>query len=159
MRVFHEFSQVEDSYYKVISSTIQSIGQTPLSQSIKIQNSTKSLLSNVDLMWTDGFWHGGQNNVPIEITYIPMLVFVSFCKVNVILFFNEQFSNGHQILVQGSLSFFQFGTPRFSYFRILSLLKYFYIKLPKFFYFKMHRLPRLFTLSYLSFLIYLGLLL
>jgi hypothetical protein len=48
VRVFHGFSQVGDSYYKVILLIIQSMGQTPLSQSIKIQNSTKSLSQ----MWT-----------------------------------------------------------------------------------------------------------
>jgi hypothetical protein len=31
VRVFHRFSQIGDSYYKVIPSIIQSIGQTPLS--------------------------------------------------------------------------------------------------------------------------------
>jgi hypothetical protein len=41
VRVFHGFSQVGDSYYMVIPLAIQSMGQTPLSQSIKIQNSTK----------------------------------------------------------------------------------------------------------------------
>jgi hypothetical protein len=35
-RVFHGFSQVGDSYYKVIPSTIQNMGQTPLSQSMEI---------------------------------------------------------------------------------------------------------------------------
>jgi hypothetical protein len=70
VRVFHGFSQVGDSYYKVISSTIQSMGRTPLSQSIKIQNPTKSPFSNVDLVWKDGFRHEGQNKVAIEITYI-----------------------------------------------------------------------------------------
>jgi hypothetical protein len=47
------------------------MGQTPLSQSIKIQNSTKLPFSNVDLVWKDGFRHGGQNKVAIEIAYIP----------------------------------------------------------------------------------------
>jgi len=42
VRVFHGFSQVGDSYYKVILLIIQSMGQTPLSQSIKIQNLAKS---------------------------------------------------------------------------------------------------------------------
>jgi hypothetical protein len=42
MRVFHGFSQVGDSCYKVIPLIIQSMGQTPLSQSIKIQNLAKS---------------------------------------------------------------------------------------------------------------------
>jgi len=31
VRVFHGFSQVEDFYYMVIFSTIQSMGQTPFS--------------------------------------------------------------------------------------------------------------------------------
>jgi hypothetical protein len=31
MKVFHGFSQVGDSYYRVIPSTIQNMGQTPLS--------------------------------------------------------------------------------------------------------------------------------
>jgi hypothetical protein len=71
VRVFHGFSQVGDSYYRVIFSIIQSMGRTPLSQSIEIQNLTKSPLSNVDLVWKDGFKHGGQNKVVIETTYIP----------------------------------------------------------------------------------------
>jgi hypothetical protein len=41
VRVFHGFSQVGDSYYMVIPLVIQSMGQTALSQSIKIQNSAK----------------------------------------------------------------------------------------------------------------------
>jgi hypothetical protein len=69
-RVFHGFSQVGDSYYKVIPSTIQNMGQTPLSQSMEIQNLAKSPFSNVDLVWKDGFKHGGQNKVTIETTCI-----------------------------------------------------------------------------------------
>jgi hypothetical protein len=45
--------------------------RTPLSQSIEIHNPTKSPFSNVDLVWKDGFRHGGQNKVAIETTYIP----------------------------------------------------------------------------------------
>jgi len=45
-------------------------GEIPLSQSIKIQNPTKSHFSNVDLVWKNGFRHGGQNKVAIEIAYI-----------------------------------------------------------------------------------------
>jgi len=71
VKVFHGFSQVGDSYYKVIPSTIQSMGRTPLSQSIAIQNLTKSPFLNVDLVWKDGFKHGGQNKVTIETAYIP----------------------------------------------------------------------------------------
>ncbi len=41
------------------------------SQSIEIQNPTKSPFSNVDLVWKNGFRHGGQNKVVIETTYIP----------------------------------------------------------------------------------------
>jgi hypothetical protein len=78
MKAFHRFSQVEDSYYKDIPLTIQSMGQTPLSQSIKIQNWTKSPFSKVDLMWKDEFKHGGQNKLTIEIAYIPMIVSLSF---------------------------------------------------------------------------------
>jgi hypothetical protein len=55
VRVFHGFSQVGDSYYKVIPLAIQSKGQTPLSQSIEIQNPGKSPFLNVDLRWKDGF--------------------------------------------------------------------------------------------------------
>jgi hypothetical protein len=106
VKVFHGLSQVEDSYYKVIFSTIQSIGQTPLCQSIEIQNWTKSLSSNVNLMWKDEFWHGGQNKVPIETTYIAHACVLSSCKANVIFLFYEQFNNDHQILVQRSLVFF-----------------------------------------------------
>jgi hypothetical protein len=88
-------------------------------------------------MWKDGFWHGGQNKVPIETTNIPMLVFLSLCKVNVIFFLYEQFSNGHQILVQGGLSFFfSFGLLGFP---ILGFLAYL-------------------NISILSFISYLGLL-
>jgi hypothetical protein len=47
------------------------MGQTSLSQSIKIQNPTKSHFLNVDLVWKDGFRHGGQNKVAIETAYIP----------------------------------------------------------------------------------------
>jgi hypothetical protein len=71
VRVFHGFSQVGDSYCKVINSIIQSMGRTPLSQSIEIKNLTKSPLSNVDLVWKNKFKHGSQNKVVIETTYIP----------------------------------------------------------------------------------------
>jgi hypothetical protein len=50
VRVIHGFSQVKDSYYKVIPLAIQSMGQTPLSQSINIQNPAKSPFSNEDLV-------------------------------------------------------------------------------------------------------------
>jgi hypothetical protein len=70
VRVFHGFSQVGDSYYRVIPLAIQSMGQSPLSQSIKIQNPTKSHFLDVDLVWKDGFRHGGQNKVVIETAYI-----------------------------------------------------------------------------------------
>jgi hypothetical protein len=50
---------------------IQSMGQTPLSHSIEIQNSTKPPFSNLDLVWKDGFRHGSQNKVAIETAYIP----------------------------------------------------------------------------------------
>ncbi len=70
MKVFHGFSQVGDLYYMIIYSTIQSMGQTPLSQSIKIQNLAKSHFSNVDLVWKDGFRYEGKNKVAIETTYI-----------------------------------------------------------------------------------------
>jgi hypothetical protein len=82
VRVFHGFSQVGDSYYKVIPLAIQSMGRTPLSQSIKIQNLAKSPFLNVDLVWKDGFKHGGQNKVTIEIACIPMFMSLSFCRVN-----------------------------------------------------------------------------
>jgi hypothetical protein len=65
VRVFHG-----DSYYKVILLVIQSMGQTPLSQSIEIQNLAKSPFSNVDLVWKDAFRHGGQNKVVLETAYI-----------------------------------------------------------------------------------------
>jgi hypothetical protein len=71
VREFHGFSQVGDSYYMVIPSIIQSMQQISLSQSIKIQNLAKSPFSNVDLVWKNGFRHGGQNKVIIETTYIP----------------------------------------------------------------------------------------
>jgi hypothetical protein len=71
VRIFHGFSQIGDSYYKVILSTIQSMGRTPLSKSIEIHNSTKSHFSNVDVVWKDGFRRGDQNKVAIETTHIP----------------------------------------------------------------------------------------
>jgi hypothetical protein len=71
VRVFHGLSQVGDSYYKVIPLVLQNMRQTPLSQSIKIQNLAKSPLSNVDLVWKDQFRHGGQNKVAIETAYMP----------------------------------------------------------------------------------------
>ncbi len=40
-RVFHGFSQVQDSYYRVIPLAIQNMGQTPLSQSIEILKPNK----------------------------------------------------------------------------------------------------------------------
>jgi hypothetical protein len=71
VRLFYGFSQVGDSYYMVILSAIQSMGQIPLSQSIKIQNSANPPISNLDLVWRDGFRHEGQNKVAIETVYIP----------------------------------------------------------------------------------------
>jgi hypothetical protein len=55
----------------VIPLVIQNMGQTPLSQSIEIQNPTKSPFSNLDLVLKNGFRHGGQSNVTIKIAYIP----------------------------------------------------------------------------------------
>jgi hypothetical protein len=46
------------------------MGQTPLSQSIKIQNPAWSPFSNVDLVWKDGFRHAHQSKVAIETAYI-----------------------------------------------------------------------------------------
>jgi hypothetical protein len=46
-------------------------GQIPLFQSIQVQNPTMSPFSNVDLVWKNGFKHGGHNKVAIEITHIP----------------------------------------------------------------------------------------
>jgi hypothetical protein len=71
VRVFHGFSQVGDSYYKVIPSIIQSMGWTPLSQSIEIKNLSKSPFFNVDLVWKNEFKHGGQNKVIMKTAYIP----------------------------------------------------------------------------------------
>jgi hypothetical protein len=48
VRVFHGFSQVGDSYYKVIPLAIQNMGQIPLSQSIE----TKTWQSHLFRMWT-----------------------------------------------------------------------------------------------------------
>ncbi len=80
VRAFHGFSQVGGSYYRVNISIIQSMGQIPLSQSIEIQNSTKSPFSNVDLVWKDGFKHGGQNKVAIETAYIPHVCVFEFLQ-------------------------------------------------------------------------------
>jgi hypothetical protein len=82
VRVFHGFSQVGNSHYRVFPSLIESMGQTPLFQSIKIQNLTKSPFLNVDLVWKDGFRHGGQNKVAIEIAYTPHAHVSEFCRVN-----------------------------------------------------------------------------
>jgi hypothetical protein len=80
VRAFHGFSQVGDSYYRVIFSIIQSMGQIPLSQSIGIENSTTSPFSNVDLVWKDGFKHGGQNKVAIETAYNPHVCVSEFLQ-------------------------------------------------------------------------------
>ncbi len=87
MGVFHGFSQVGDSYYKVVSSTIQSMGRIPLPQSIKIQNLAKSPFSNVDLVWKYRFKHRGQNKVAIETTYIP--------HAHVFEFLQDEWGNMH----------------------------------------------------------------
>jgi hypothetical protein len=80
VKVFHRFSQVGDSYDKVIPSKIQSMGQTSLSQSIEIQNLTKSPFLNVDLLWKYGFRHGGQNKVAIESAHIPHVCVPKFLQ-------------------------------------------------------------------------------
>jgi hypothetical protein len=80
VKIFHRFSQVGDSYYKVLPLVIQSMGQTSLFQSIKIQNLAKSHFSNVDLVWKDGFRHGGQNKVAIETAYIPHVCVSKFLQ-------------------------------------------------------------------------------
>jgi len=51
-------------------SVIQSMGWTPLSQSIKIQTQQSHFLE-CGLGVENGFRHGGQNKVAIETTYIP----------------------------------------------------------------------------------------
>jgi len=80
VRVSHGFSQVGDFYYMIIYTAIQSMGQTPLSQSIKIQNLAKSHFSNVDLVLKDGFRHGGKNKVAIETTYISYVHVFEFLQ-------------------------------------------------------------------------------
>jgi hypothetical protein len=56
---------------RTTSYGITNMGQIPLFQSIQVQNPTMSPFSNVDLVWKNGFRHGGHNKVAIEITYIP----------------------------------------------------------------------------------------
>jgi hypothetical protein len=80
VKVFHGFSHVGDLYYRAISLTIQSMGQTPLSQSIEIENPAKLFFSNVNLVWKDEFRHKGQNKVTIETTYIPHVCVSKFLE-------------------------------------------------------------------------------
>jgi hypothetical protein len=47
------------------------MGQTLMFQSIQVQSSVLSLVSNVDLVWKNGFSHGGENKVAIEVAHIP----------------------------------------------------------------------------------------
>jgi hypothetical protein len=82
LRVFHGFSQVEDYYYMVIPLAIQSIGRTPLSQSIEIQNPTKSPFSNVDLCGNMGLGMEAKTRWQLKPHTSPMLMSLSFCRVN-----------------------------------------------------------------------------
>jgi hypothetical protein len=46
------------------------MGKVPKSHSIHVQNLTKSLFSNKDLVWRSGIRHGGQNKVTIQFAYV-----------------------------------------------------------------------------------------
>lgn len=56
--------------YKTTSCGNTNMGQTPLLQSIQVQNPRMSPFFNVDLVWKNRFKYGGHNKVAIEITYI-----------------------------------------------------------------------------------------
>jgi len=77
MRVFHGFSQVGDSYYKVIPSVTQNMGRIPLSQSIDIQNLAKSPFSNVDLVWIEGLSMDAKIRWQLKPHTSPMLMCLS----------------------------------------------------------------------------------
>jgi hypothetical protein len=47
------------------------MGKVPKSHSIHVQNPTKSLFSNKDLVWRSEIRHGRQNKVTIQFTYVP----------------------------------------------------------------------------------------
>jgi hypothetical protein len=47
------------------------MGRVPKSHSIHVQNPTKSLFSNKDLVWRSEIHHGGQNKVTIKFSYVP----------------------------------------------------------------------------------------
>jgi hypothetical protein len=47
------------------------MGRVPKSHSIHVQNPTKSLFSNKDLVWTYGICRGGQNKMTIQFAYVP----------------------------------------------------------------------------------------
>jgi hypothetical protein len=64
------------------------MGRVPKSHSIHVQNPTKSIFSNKDLVWKSGICHGGQNKVTIQFAYVPYAFISEFLE-------GEQGDNEH----------------------------------------------------------------
>jgi hypothetical protein len=56
------------------------MGRVPKSHSIHVQNPTKSLFSNNDLVWTFEIRHGGQNKVNIQFAYVIYACILEFLE-------------------------------------------------------------------------------
>jgi len=56
------------------------MGRVPKSYSIHVQNPTKSLFSNKDLVWRFRIRHGGQNKVTIQFAYVPYARILEFLE-------------------------------------------------------------------------------
>jgi len=56
------------------------MGNVPKSHSIHVQNPTKSLFSNKDLVWRSGIHHGKENKVTIQFAYVPYAHILEFLE-------------------------------------------------------------------------------
>jgi len=56
------------------------MGRVSKSHSIHVQNPTKSLFSNEDLVWRSKIRHGGQNKMTIQFAYVPYAHILEFLE-------------------------------------------------------------------------------
>jgi hypothetical protein len=91
--------------YKIINSLGARICPTsfnhvrvPKSHSIHVQNPTKSLFSNKDLVWTSGIVHvhGGPNKVTIQFAYVPYVHISEFLEGEQAPLWNGMFTKKFQ---------------------------------------------------------------
>jgi len=73
--------------YRIINSLVEEfvlllsiMGRVPKSHSIHVQNLTKSLFSNKDLVWRSKICHGRRNKMTFQFVYVPYVRISKFLK-------------------------------------------------------------------------------